>query len=126
MLNLGEFAFGGDAVDVSRGAVIFPAYTDPVAGSAGANNKLILTIATRSGTMFAASGNSAVASIDGVNYTVEGSTDLLTYPASVSEVYPAEESGLPAVAYGWEYHSFQLNSAGAGTPPRGFLRARVQ
>jgi arylsulfatase A-like enzyme len=126
VLNLGEFAFGGDAVDVSRGAVIFPAYTDPVAGSAGANNKLILTIATRSGTMFAASGNSAVASIDGVNYTVEGSTDLLTYPASVSEVYPAEESGLPAVAYGWEYHSFQLNSAGAGTPPRGFLRARVQ
>ena len=116
-VNLSEFALNGDPLDGSDiGRLAGQTASVPALG-----NALIITFATRAGATFV--GNSTT--LDGLAYTVLGSTDLAGFGSPVTEVSPAiVPAGWPAPAAGYEYHTFRLN-ASTGLIAKGFLRVKV-
>jgi len=121
--NLREFAFGGNPLSsVSRadGAVI-TADTD-----GDSQQELILTLAARSGAEFTGSPSMS-ATMDGVIYTVEGTTDLASFTEPVTgplatAVIPAGWPASPPTGY--TYFSFRLANS-VGLSGHGFIRARA-
>lgn len=81
----------------------------------------VFTLPARNGAVFTGS-TPPTASVDGVLYQVEGSSNLGSFNAPLAEITPAQSSGLPALDAGWSYHSFRH-----ATPdlPAGFFRVKV-
>ena len=126
--NLAKYALnGGPNSPSSRGLFA----TELKDNNADGSNELTFTCAVRrsASVNFTADGNgSQTATIDGVTYTVEATTDLTgSWAGAVSHVgksdNPPAGSGQPGLTgTAWEYHTF---SAFNGLPSAGFLRARV-
>jgi len=126
--NLSEFAFKGTPNAASSKGLFFTTLKD---NNADSLKELTFTCAVRRSTSvsFTADANNAqTATIDGVTYTIEGSTSLTgTWNSPVayigkSDTAPAG-SGLPSLAAtDWEYRTF---SAFNGLSGKGFLRAKV-
>jgi len=121
--NLEEFAFGGNPADSANKGFVFGIQAD--SNDAGTAKEMILTIAVRNGVTFSTPGNPAVsdATVDGLNYAIQGSTDLIHWTATVTPV-PLINPGLPTLPAGYQYVSFSLNGSD-GLPGKGFLRAQV-
>jgi autotransporter-associated beta strand protein len=125
--NLEEFAFGGIPNDPTNKGLVFGTQADP--SGTGGTKQMILTIAVRNGVTFAIPASpdvSAVsdATVDGLNYTVQGSSDLTDWVAPVTPV-PLVNPGLPTLPPDYHYASFVLGGSD-GLPTQGFLRARVE
>jgi autotransporter-associated beta strand protein len=127
--NLTEFALNGDPSDGSNNGLTAMLVQD---ASAPAGNELTLIAAVRNGAAFApGTGDVQTATIDGIVYAIEGSTDLVFPGSAVSVVGSASNTapaatGLPTLPGGseWEYRTFKLD-ASEGLPGKGFLRAKV-
>lgn len=118
--NALEFAFNGDPLDPSNNGMVFQFTAD--SSDAGTDDELILTIAVRGGTPAFTGSPSPGAAHDGIEYSVQGSTELVDFTGAVSPVDPVV-TGLPDLtASGYEYRSFSLDSSD-GLQGRGFLRA---
>jgi hypothetical protein len=118
--NLSEFAFGGDPGNAAdngfRGVRTVDANADQ-------QLDITLTLEVRSGATFSLSGNDLVSgTVDDLTYRIQGSTDLVNWSSTVSEVTPALGSGSPSSGY--VFKTFRLN-AGNGLSGKGFLRASV-
>jgi hypothetical protein len=120
--NLEEFAFNDNPAS-SIPSAKFRARTTTLGGA----RALVLTVPVRATPVF--SGSPAkTGSADGIGYVIQGSNNLSLFDQPVSEVAPADTSGLPAPDHGWSYRSFRLNGDIGGLTPRGplgFLRAGV-
>ncbi len=119
--NLEEFAFGGIPNDPSNNGLTFVLTAD--SDDAGTEEELLLTVAVRNGAPAFAGAPSPTASVDGITYRIEGSTDLVDFDSAVTQV-GAVTDGLPTPPAGYEYRTFRLDGS-QGLPDRGFLRARV-
>lgn len=117
--NLEEFALNGNPASSAASGKSRARNVDLGNGTA-----FVLTVPVRASAAFSGSG-AQTASIDGITYRVEGSTNLATFDQAVVEVSPADAAGLPAVDSGWTYRSFRLASANPA-PGKGFLRVRVE
>lgn len=117
--NLEEFALNGNPASATASGRLRARNVD-----LGNGTDFVLTLPVRASAVF--SGTSyKTASIDGIGYRVEGSTDLVTFDQTVEEVSPADSVGLPSVDSGWTYRSFRLAPANPA-PGKGFLRVRVE
>ena len=121
--NLVEFAFGGKPSDPTLKGLIFGIQAD--SSGAGGAKQMILTVAVRNGVTFSNSGNPVVAdaTVDGLNYTIQGSADLTDWTAPVTPLQ--FDPGMSAAPEGYHYVSFGLNGSD-GLPTQGFLRAMVE
>lgn len=114
--NLTEFAFNGDP-NKPGSLGITSALADT---NSNGQRELTLTVAVRSGAVFAAGANgSQVATVEGLTYTVRGSLDLTAFTSAVTHV-SSVASGTP----GWDLHTFRLD-ASENLAGRGFLQAGV-
>ena len=117
--NLLEFALGGDPLSPTDRGVC-----RQVRLAGGDNAGVVLTLATLVGAAFTCGQNGTlVATLNGISYEIEGSTDLVAWNVDITEVAAATD-GLPAAPAGYEYHSFTASGM-AGTPPEVFMRVRV-
>lgn len=113
--NLREFAFDGDPQDGSDNGVRTFALIDT---DESGGKELTLTIAVRSGAVFGSGpGGSQTALVDGLVYSVRGSTDLQDFTSPVGHV-GSSASSTP----GYDLHTFRLD-ASEGLTGRGFLQA---
>ena len=121
--NLEEFAFGGDP---SKPADQGLRLVQTVDANSDGQRDLTLTLEVRSGgsggVSFTPAGNQLTATVDGITYQIQGSTDLVNWNSQVSEVIPALGSGSPKSGYAFK--TFRLN-AGNGLAGKGFLRGFV-
>ncbi|MFM2242826.1 MAG: hypothetical protein RLZ97_1681 [Verrucomicrobiota bacterium] len=115
--NLEEFAFSGDPTDGGNNGLSRFGIED-VSGT----DYLTLTFACRAGAVFSG-GGPAVASVDGVDYTVRASLDLSSFTTPIVEVVPAITTGLPETApSGYSYRTFRI-SAASSLSSRAFMQA---
>jgi hypothetical protein len=127
--NFVEFALGGDPSQGGNRPKVFSFIAD--SNDAGTARELLLTIAVRAGNDGAGgtpvfsptTGGTPTATVDGITYAVEGSTDLLNFNSPVSAVGTVT-TGLPAAPTGYEYRTFRLD-ASDGLANRGFMRIRI-
>jgi len=127
--NLTEFALNGDPSNGSNNGLTAMLVQD---ASAPAGNELTLIAAVRDGAVFASgTGDVQTATLDGIVYAIEGSTDLVFPGSAVSVVGSGSNTapaatGLPTLpgSSEWEYRTFKLN-ASEGLPGKGFLRVKV-
>ena len=121
--NLDEFAFGGIPNDASKKGLVFGLKADST--DPGTANEMILTLAVRTGVAFSTPGSPAQsdATVDGLNYAIQGSTDLTHWTGVVTPVATINP-GLPTLPANYQYLSFSLNGSD-GLPGKGFLRAQV-
>jgi len=126
--NLEEFGFDGNPLKgTTDGKVVGKVVTLPSGGSP----VLTLTLPVRNGATFSGTTEQVSANVDGIVYTIQGSSTLgaATWNLAVSEVVGADaaaaQAGLPALSTGWTYRTFRT----AGSVPAGgghnFLRAKV-
>jgi hypothetical protein len=127
--NFDEFALSGNPASGSDQPKVFVIIAD--SNDAGTARELLITVAVRNGgdgiggapVFSPAAGGTPSATVNGITYTIEGSTDLINFQSPVSRVAPVT-TGLPAVPSGYEYRTFRLDvSDGLGT--RGFPRVRI-
>lgn len=117
--NLVEYALGGNPLSVA----------DKGTSSHGikqvdGNAALTLTIAVRAGAAFAAGTNNTLeATVDGVTYRIEGSSDLASWTGNITEV-TAITGDLPAAPEGYVYHTFRTAGPVALTA-KDFIRVKV-
>ena len=123
-----EFALGGNPSQGGDRSKVFSLVAD--SNDVGTARELLLTIAVRAGNdgpggnpVFAPTSGNPTATIDGITYTIQGSTDLLNFDSPVS-VVGTVATGLPAAPAGYEYRTFRLN-ASDGLPSRGFMRVQI-
>lgn len=126
--NFDEFALGGNPSQGGDRSKVFSLVAD--SNDAGTARELLLTIAVRAGNdgaggnpIFSPTSGAPTATIDGITYTIQGSTDLLNFDSPVS-VVGTITTGLPTVPTGYEYRTFRLN-ASDGLPSRGFMRVQI-
>jgi autotransporter-associated beta strand protein len=129
VINLAEFAFKGVPNDAAKRGWLFSETKDSAVDPDSLKELTFTCAVRRSAVAFVTNGNHAqTATIDGVTYTIEGSTALTgTWNSAVSYVgksdAPPAGSGLPNLAStDWEYRTF---SAFNGLPGSGYLRASV-
>ncbi len=120
--NLLEFALNGNPNDSSDSGMIASRVID---SSPPPGDDLSLIIAVRDGAIF----TGGTATVDGITYSVEGSTGFNFPSSAISSSGPSDTApagtGLPALTgTAWEYHTFKLD-ASEGLTERGFLRVRV-
>lgn len=72
----------------------------------GEAEHLALTLPVRGGAVFSGAGP-VVATVDGVVYSVSGSSDLTRFDGGVIEVELAADGGLPVLGEGWSYRTFR-------------------
>ncbi|MDB6080065.1 MAG: hypothetical protein JWO82_3812, partial [Akkermansiaceae bacterium] len=115
--NLTEFAFNGDPKSAASRGAITSALTDT---DANGKKELTMTVAVRTGATFTAgTGGSMTATVAGLTYAIQGTTDLVNFTGAVSEVgTPTADNG------GYQMHTFRLTSSD-GLAGKGFLRATV-
>lgn len=122
--NLEEFAVASDPLAGDDNNVT-GSIGDPD-GAGPETSVLVMTLPVRNGAVFIADGNDRVSSVDGVDYRVEGSFDLLQWSLAISEVTPNTPfaNPLPELPDGWSYRSFRVPGQ---TPdsPRAFLRVVI-
>jgi hypothetical protein len=114
--NLLEFALNGDPK--SAGSHGKTAMT--VSSGTG-----VLTTAVRKDAVFALSGGTLSATIDGIRYSVLGSRDLATWTSEVEEVTPAVPGTAGTPDAGWTLHSFRLKTASGTSDKSGYLKLQV-
>jgi hypothetical protein len=118
--NLEEFGFGGNpenSADQGGGQV------STVDANADTLKDITLTLEVRSGATFSLIDGDQVSNpLNEVVYRVEGSTDLVNWDSTVSEVIPHIGTGSPSSGY--VLKTFRLNG-GNGLVGKGFLRASV-
>ncbi len=121
--NFLEFALGGNPATGSDGPKVYPLVAD--SNDAGTERELLITIAVRNGTpvFLPTNGGSPTATQDGATYSIQGSTDLVSFTSPVSVVAPVT-TGLPAAPAGYTYRTFSL-AASNELPGKGFLRVSV-
>ncbi|MCW1884882.1 autotransporter-associated beta strand repeat-containing protein [Luteolibacter flavescens] len=118
--NLLEYALGGDP-DSGTGKPVVHVFSSD-RGLGGTVKDIVMTIAVRQGaSAFEGSPSPAIA-WDGVNYVVEGSSDLTDFTHPVSAIAPVTD-GLGNPPEGYEFRSFMLQ--GPNKPNAGFLRVKV-
>ena len=117
--NILEFALDGNPQAAGSGGLAFARIS--------AGGDFTYTIAVRSGALFAAAEYDQTATIDGIAYTVEASSDLADWGATVSvlEVLPAVTTGLPVPDSGWEYHTFRTDG-GPSVVPQAYFHVLVE
>jgi autotransporter-associated beta strand protein len=121
--NLAEFAFDGHPLQAGNGVKSHVFTTDSDA-DLDTNNELVLTIAVRKDAP-AFAGSPLTSSVDGIVYTIEGSSDLVDFSNSVIAVPTAITTNLPATSSAdYVYRSFSLSGSNSLTG-KGFLRAKV-
>ena len=122
--NLVEFALGGSPTSGSNNAKSFSLVADSSA-DVDSISELLLTIAVRSGTPAFTGSPSPTATMDGVTYTIEGSTTLSGFPVTAIPVNVAAPSA-PNVTPppGYEDRTFSLSGSN-GMPGKGFLRVKT-
>ncbi|MCW1921684.1 autotransporter-associated beta strand repeat-containing protein [Luteolibacter arcticus] len=119
--NITEFAFDGDPGDGSNNGRIFGLSED--GGDGDTQKQLLLTAAVRAGTPFTAGAPATGSSLDGLDYSIGGSTDLATFTAAVSvETTAVLPPNAPTLNSGWEWKTFSLDGSN-GLTGKGFLRA---
>jgi autotransporter-associated beta strand protein len=122
--NLLEFALGGSPISGSNNARIFNLVADgDVDGDA--THELLMTIAVRLGTPAFTGSPSPGATLDGVTYSIQGSSTLGNFPSTVTpvgQVLPPAPNNVPPAGY--EYRTFSLDGSN-GLPDKGFLRVKV-
>jgi len=117
--NLEEFALDGDpnsTVQENKTAT----FVTSVAGV----DHLAITLPVFTGATFSGTPSPS-ATINGIIYKIQGSSNLIDWTESVVEVTPAEAIGLPALSAGWEYRTFRIVQPFSG-PDHGFLRASIE
>lgn len=115
--NLEEFAFGGNPADASDSGQRLVKTSDADSDSIP---DLTLTLEVRSGVEFSSDGADLIAEIDNIVYRIEGSSNLVDWNSTISEVAPI--AGTPSAGY--TLKTFRLN-AGEGLAGKGFIRASV-
>jgi autotransporter-associated beta strand protein len=122
--NLVEFAFDGDPTSGANNGKIHVFTVDTDHDGETANAELVLTAAVRS-TVGAFTGATAKsASVDGITYTIEGSTTLDPFTTQVNNVPTAVPPSPATLSSGYVWKSFSLDGSN-GLPGKGFLRAKV-
>ena len=123
--NLAEFAFRGNPLSGADQGLI--RYFTADGNDPDSDQELILTLAIRKGNSSPFSGTPLNLAVDGVTYTVEGSIDLSSFDALVTEISPPITTGLPDLSAdpSYQYRSFSLDASN-GLPGKGFLRAVVE
>jgi autotransporter-associated beta strand protein len=119
--NLIEFAFNGDPLSGADNGRIHHFTED--SSDVPSGKDLVLTFAVRSGAPVFSGSPSPTSTIDGITYSVQGSTDLSAFTSGVSVVDPVV-GGLDPAGAGYEYRSFILDGSDT-LPGKGFLRATV-
>ena len=121
--NLAEFAFNGNPLSGSDNGQLYVLTAD---GDGDTLKELILTAAVRKTAVFTAGAPATSALVDGIIYSIEGSTSLGSFAATVNLVTPAlVPAGAPVLTgTDYEYRSFSLGGSN-GLAGAGFLRARV-
>jgi autotransporter-associated beta strand protein len=122
LTNLQEFAFDGNPLSPANDGKRVANLADPD-GAGTESITLIYTIPVRDGAVFHGPGDLVSDPVDGIVYQIQGSADLIDFTTSnISEVTPAQASGLPALSPGWSYRTFFI----PGSPTvRAFIRAVV-
>jgi beta-glucanase (GH16 family) len=94
----------------------------------GGTPSINLTFPVRYGASFNAA-TSPVATVDGIEYTLQGSTNLIDWNVPVQVVPAGDTSSMPALSIngsgGYEYRKFRLLDT-VGTAKRGFIRAQAR
>jgi autotransporter-associated beta strand protein len=122
--NLAEFAFNGDPLSGSdKGRLYLFTSDGNQAADPSGGKKLALTVAVRGGTPAFTGNPSLTSTKDGITYTIEGSTDLVTFATPVHEVTPIL-TVTTTPGDGYEFRSFTLDGSD-GLPGHGYLRAKV-
>lgn len=117
--NLAEYAFAGNPTDPgSRGRILLQLLDTREDNSN--TQDLTLTAEIRAEATLTPDGPDLVASIDGITYRFEGSTDLSTFSSPISEVIP--HRGPDSAKPGYTFKTIRLNASN-GLPGKGFLRA---
>lgn len=121
--NILEFALGGSPEDGTNGPKVYHIEAD---GSvdAGTNKELLMTIAVRKDTPAFIGSPSPAATKDGVNYTIQGSTDLAGFTTGVTVVNVVTPASNPTPPTDYVYRTFSLNGSDT-LPNKGFLRVKV-
>lgn len=121
--NFEEFALGGSPLSGASGALVAAVAADT---NANTSREWVITAAVRTGANFSGSP-SPEATIDGIHYTVQGSTALSNFTATVEGplATPVIPAALPASPpAGYEYRSFRLQGS-EDLPGSGFLRVQA-
>jgi len=116
--NLIEFALHGNP-----NSSILKKYVATTLETIDGNDFLLLTCPVRTGAVFSGSPRLS-ATVDGIVYTIEGSSDLKDYTHEVSEVSPARSDHLPSLNSGWSYRTFKV-PVPSSTAPKCFLRIHL-
>lgn len=120
--NLAEFAFNGNPLDGKNKGQIFGLQAD---SSGDGKKELILTVAVRKNTGSFTSGAPATALVvDGITYSIEGSTTLGNFDAVVTQVAEVDPGTPVTDATNYKYASFRLEGSN-NLPGKGFLRAKT-
>jgi len=123
-----EYILGGSPVSGSNNPKIYSLAADSSADG-DTTKELVLTIAVPQGTpAFSAGAPTSTATFEGYGIQVRGSTDLVSFPVTVTPVDPVV-TGLPTAPFvqggiTYEYRSFSLNGSN-GTTAKGFLQVVV-
>ena len=105
--NLQEFAFDGDPLNPCNDGKIVTVIGDPD-GDGPETSALIVTLPVRDGTVFSGPGDLVSDPIDGLIYSIQGSSDLIDFTSmAITEVTPALSAGMPSLSSGWTYRSFR-------------------
>jgi beta-glucanase (GH16 family)/lysophospholipase L1-like esterase len=120
--NIWSFAFDGSRSALGQGNKKF----GHTFSQSGGLSSLAMTMPVRYGASFSGPA-SQYASIAGVEYEIQGSTNLVDWNVPV-EATPPDTSGLPALSLngvaGYEYRGFRLSPAAVSD--KGFIRAVVR
>lgn len=124
--NVVEFATDGDPLSGEANGKIRSIITDVDSG-APVVNALTITLPVRAGAVFSGPGDQVSASVDGILYRIQSSTDLSDFTSSnVTEVTDnaaiLTELSLPALSgAGWTYRTFRAPGT-PGTDAKEFIR----
>jgi fibronectin-binding autotransporter adhesin len=122
--NIVEFGIDGDPLGGDEGKLA--ALVTDVDPGAGVENAFVLTVPIRSGASFNGPGDLVSPAIDGIIYSIQGSTGLTDFTSlDVSEIVPALSAGMPAPSSGWTYRTFRLPGFPSAPHARAFLRVGV-
>ncbi|MDA7882119.1 hypothetical protein N9A94_07410, partial [Akkermansiaceae bacterium] len=116
--NLMAFATNGNPLDGKPGGMsrvgILPD---------GEESFLTATFPVRDGANF--SGLPLSAAVDGITYTLMGSSDLSLFDQDLIELSPGDTSGLHELSSGWSYRTFRMSEA-VRTQQAGFIRLEIE
>ncbi|MEX1049346.1 MAG: autotransporter-associated beta strand repeat-containing protein [Akkermansiaceae bacterium] len=123
-----EYILGGLPLSGANNPKVYSLLADSSADVETDNKELITTIAVPVGTpVFSAGSPVSTATFQGYGITVRGSTDLASFPVTVTPVDPITTGLLAAPVQGgitYEYRSFSLSGSN-GLSGKGFLQVSV-